>query len=97
MALAALLVAGFWAIQSLFGPFVSGAGTPVLVVAAPWGPGAARLVERGGGHLVGPGQALFGAIATFDDPDPRARLHGLGAWLVRDGTFLAAFCGVGQT
>ncbi|WP_136443482.1 hypothetical protein [Pacificoceanicola onchidii] len=88
----ALLLSGAVAVSGAFSPFVAGAGTPVLVLAAPWGVGAAHIAEQGGGAVIGPSQTVFGALATFDDPDPRARLKRLGAWAVRDGQFLAMFC-----
>lgn len=89
----ALFVAGAWSVSHAFAPLGGEAGVPVLVLAAPWGEGAAQIAERGGGSVIGPDKALFGALATFEDTNPKERLLRLGAWAVRDGQSLAQFCG----
>lgn len=66
---------------------------PVLVIAPPWGPGAAALIHGAGGRMVGPVSAPFGALASFEGAVPVARLRALGAWGVRDASALAAYCG----
>jgi hypothetical protein len=68
-----------------------------LVLAPPWGPGAAAIVRQAGGVLVGPVSAPFGTLASFDGPDPRPVLYELGAWAVRDGSTLALLCGLDRT
>ncbi|MFZ7094148.1 hypothetical protein [Primorskyibacter sp. 2E233] len=93
MALTAVFLAAVISVKGLVGPLPGGAGTPVLVVASPWGLGAAQLVIQAGGRLVGPYQAPFSALAVFDDPEPREELLSLGAWMVRDGRFVATLCG----
>ncbi|WP_375259643.1 hypothetical protein [Citreimonas sp.] len=73
------------------------AGAPVLVIAAPWGQGAAAIVTGAGGRPLGPVSAAFGTLATFDGAIPVADLRALGAWAVRDGTSIASICGVNLT
>ena len=69
-------------------------GAPVLVIAPPWGPGAAAIVARAGGKAVGPVDAAFGTLAAFDGTIPVEKMRALGAWSVRDGASLALICGV---
>lgn len=70
------------------------AGAPVLVIAPPWGPGAAAIVAAAGGMPLGPVEAAFGTLAAFDGMVPIDEMRALGAWSVRDGAALALLCGV---
>ncbi|WGW02902.1 hypothetical protein [Tropicibacter oceani] len=92
MGIFALVLAAGLSLRGLVGPLPQDAGLPVLVVAPPWGAGAAALVQQAGGQLVGPVQAPLGALAVFEGPVPRQRLLSLGAWMVRDGRFVATLC-----
>ena len=65
------------------------AGAPVLVIA----PDPARLVEEAGGHVVGPRIARW-AVLVEGGPEVIEALDASGAWLVRDGTRIAAICGL---
>jgi hypothetical protein len=70
------------------------AGEPVLVLAPPWGLGVERIVQKTGGHLIGPDVARFGALAVFSGPIPVDDLTNLGSWLLADGNRIAQICGV---
>ncbi|MCA0943011.1 hypothetical protein LCM08_25215 [Salipiger pacificus] len=66
----------------------------VLVIAPPWGHGAAALVTWAGGRQIGPVSAPFGTFASFDGPAPVDRLRELGGWGAWDAGALATICGV---
>ena len=65
---------------------------PMLVVLPPWAQ-ADRVIEAAGGRRIGPRTAPFASFAQSDDPAFIAKVHGLGAWAVRDATRLAQLCG----
>lgn len=69
------------------------AGQPVLVVAPPWSGGAAAVVARAGGRIIGPEVTPMAVFAVFDAPLPLADLRRFGSWAVADGRRLAAICG----
>ncbi|WP_040604782.1 hypothetical protein [Sagittula stellata] len=70
-------------------------GAPVVVIAAPWSPGASAMVRASGGRTITPWpQQGLAAMAVFDGRASADRLHGLGAWALVDGAGIAAFCGV---
>lgn len=89
-----LALAMVFSLISALGPAPGQAGTPVLIIAPPWGDGADTMALQAGGALVGPYQARFGALAIFDGMAPVQRLISLGAWSVRDGRVMASLCGV---
>ena len=65
-----------------------------LVFLAPW-QDAETLVQSAGGTLVGPQRAPFAALVQTDDVARFDDLvRELGAFGVRDGTAIAALCGV---
>ncbi|MBS0122761.1 hypothetical protein [Thetidibacter halocola] len=84
-------------VAAALGPDARPGSGPVLVLAPPWGAGAASIVLQAGGTPLGPVSAPFGTLATFDGPDPRPVLYELGAWAVRDGSALALLCGLDRT
>ncbi|CUH77465.1 hypothetical protein [Tropicibacter naphthalenivorans] len=92
------LTLGLAITMSVIIPFASAAPARadalVLVVGPPWSGGAAALVERTGGRLVGPVQAPFAALAQFDGVLPDAQLRAMGAWAVTDGQRIALICGI---
>ncbi|MFN3209810.1 MAG: hypothetical protein ACE369_12590 [Roseovarius sp.] len=67
-------------------------GRPALVVAPPWGGGAARIIAQAGGTPVGPVAAPMARFAVFDHP---SRATEAGAWAVLDAAALASLCGIG--
>ncbi len=62
-------------------------GAPVIVIA----PDAPGIVQQAEGQIIGPLEAPFAVLATFDDPSAAAR-GGALAWFFRDGTAIAAAC-----
>jgi hypothetical protein len=62
----------------------------MLVVAPPWGGGAAAVVERAGARLVGPSEAPFSVVASGVGA---GALWAAGAWAVLDARRLAEICG----
>ncbi|SNX70173.1 hypothetical protein SAMN05878503_10582 [Cereibacter ovatus] len=74
------------------GGFDRGNG-PYLVVAPPWGGGAAEVVRQAGGVIVGPTQAPLSVLADGADA---AALAAAGAWWVLDPTVLGISCGSGE-
>lgn len=91
---AALAVAGGASVAATLGPARAEAGEPLLVIAPPWGQGAAALVKAAGGTLLGPVDAPFAVLARFDTVEAAVRLLDNGAWAVRDGRIVASICGV---
>lgn len=69
------------------------AGSPVLVIVAPW-VDAPAVVRAAGGQLIGPASAPMAALAYSPDPAFAERLAQAGAFAVRDGQRLAQICGV---
>ncbi|WP_172841174.1 hypothetical protein [Rhodovulum sp. P5] len=65
-------------------------GRPALVVAAPWGGGAAAVIADAGGQEVGPYIAPMARFAVFTAPD---RAVQAGAWAVLDADALLTLCG----
>ncbi|WP_417719218.1 hypothetical protein [Salipiger sp.] len=90
---AVLTFAAGVSLASALGPEPDAAGQPVLVLAPPWGQGAAAIVAATGGRVVGPVTAPFGALAVFAVPRPGPGLRARGAWSVHDAGVLASFCG----
>jgi len=67
-------------------------GQPILVILPPWLDGDA-LVERSGGHRIGPTLAPLALLAASRDVEFVENLRRSGAWAVRDGSVLAKLCG----
>lgn len=67
-------------------------GTPVVVVAAPWG-SAARVTAEAAGLLVAPGRVRAVGLAYSPEPGFAASLRRAGALMVLDGALSEAFCG----
>ncbi|MCK0167845.1 hypothetical protein MWU52_09825 [Jannaschia sp. S6380] len=69
-------------------------GWPVLVVSGPFGPDAATLLRRAGGHEVGPRRFPIGVVGHSQDADFFDRLvHGGAILLLDAGRMTAMFCG----
>lgn len=90
---AALVVAPAAALVASFAGAPGQAGQPVLVVAPPWAGGAAGVVTRAGGRVIGPEVAPMAVFAVFDAPFPLSDLRLAGSWAVADARRLAALCG----
>ena len=90
---AAFALAVVFSFGTILGP-APDRDVPVLVIAPPWGAGAASIVAAAGGRPIGPVSAPFAVLAAFDETLPRARLRASGAWALRDGRGLALLCGV---
>ncbi|SDY26771.1 hypothetical protein [Citreimonas salinaria] len=93
------ILLGLVAMIALLGVAMLGGGratadAPVLVIAPPWGAGAAAIVAAAGGTALGPIEAPFATLARFEETVPVERMRALGAWSVRDGAALANICGV---
>ncbi|WP_094023590.1 hypothetical protein [Maliponia aquimaris] len=89
----ALIVAPAAALVASFAGVPGQAGQPVLVVAPPWAGGAAGVVARAGGRIVGPQVAPLAVFAVFEPPLPLSDLRRAGSWAVADARRLAALCG----
>ncbi len=69
-------------------------GEPVLVLAPVGGQGLDKIIANAGGEVLGPEQAPLATLAYSSDPDFINQLHLSGAWLVLNGSRIAAICGV---
>jgi len=71
-------------------------GDLVLVLSPPWAD-ALSIIDRAGGHPVGPETSWIGAFAQADQSSDVTgfadRLRLAGAWAAFDGTAIAALCG----
>ena len=67
-------------------------GAPVLVVAPPWGGGAAEVVRRAGGREISPARAPFAVLAVLDGADAARAMRSAGAWFVLDAARVARLC-----
>ncbi|AZV78236.1 hypothetical protein EBB79_10340 [Parasedimentitalea marina] len=69
-------------------------GSPVLVIASPWGTSAPQVIEQAGLFEIAPERAVFGALTTLSRVGDIENLHNNGAWFVFDGKKVSELCGV---
>ncbi|MGB3245144.1 MAG: hypothetical protein WBB25_11455 [Sulfitobacter sp.] len=83
------LVAAPLAVKSLGQPAVPAS---FIVLTVPWADPAPDIIAAGGSPL-GPQRALFGMLATADEPDFAARLGINGFWVLKNSGFSRFLCG----
>lgn len=67
-------------------------GSVALVIASPFGEGAARIAQRAGAAPIGPTRAYSGVFVDITSSNIRDRLQASGAWFVVPGGALLALC-----
>lgn len=72
-------------------------GKLALVLASPFGPSAAEIVENARLSTVLFPSGRWAAFVQLDSAEARAALTENGAWMVRDGRAILALCGISPT